>query len=155
MSRHQTKMSSQIVDWNCSRRNFVGFSFKISEMLPIFGTSFGLHWFGSRYFIWIVFLFPFNGGTISLPVTAFLLSPTKLLWFAICLANYISWEADLDFLTTGNDLSCCHRSAFPGYKPTSLHAPNDPLPTSSPLILSFRLLRLFSSSRILIVLTHL
>ena len=52
---HQTKMSSEIVNWNCSRWNFVGFSFRISEMLPIFGTSFdfALIWQQISHLDWI------------------------------------------------------------------------------------------------------
>ena len=44
------------------------------------------------------------------------------------LANYISWAAeDLDFLSCGNDLSNCQRSAFPAaYKPISCQHPMNP-----------------------------
>ena len=96
--------------------------FPFSELLSI------LHWFGSRFLIWIGFIFPLVRGIISLPVAAFLLSPIKTL--VICtsvFANYISWETDLDFLTSGNDLSCCHRSAFLAYKLHFFLSPQWPL----------------------------
>ena len=124
--------------------------FPFSELLSI------LHWFGSRFLIWIGFIFPLVRGIISLPVVAFLLSPIKTL--VICtsvLANSISWETDLDFLTSGNDLSCCHRSAFLAYKPTSFYPPNDPSAHLITLDSLFQIVETFSSFRILIVLMHL
>ena len=125
-------------------------------MLPIFGTSFNfaLIWQQISHLDWIYI--SISVGIISLPVPAFLLSPIKTL--VICtsvLANSISWETDLDFLTSGNDLSCCHRSAFLAYKPTSFYAPNDPSAHLITLDSLFQIVETFSSFRILIVLMHL